>query len=886
MGKVWRAHHSGLKRDDALKVLPDAFVSDPDRLARFRREAQVLASLNHPNIAHVYGLEQSDGVQALVMELVEGPTLADRIAQGPIPVDEALPIANQIADAVEAAHERGIIHRDLKPANIKVRPDGTVKVLDFGLAKALEPSAGMDATASPTITSPAMMTRGGALLGTAAYMSPEQARGKGVDRRSDIWAFGCVLYEMLTGRRAFRGETVSETLADVLKSEPQWTALPADTPARVRRIARHCLEKDSRQRVHDIADVRLALEGAFETVAAEPPAVAIPRLRVWQRPAAAVTIAASIATTAGLAMWALTRSAAPPPARLLRFTVSPPSRESLAATNPNDPDVTISPDGTRIVYVAGGGGPQQLYMRVLDQLDARRLENLENPRTPFISPDGNWIGFFGEPNVLKKVTVNGGPAVTICAIDAGPRGASWGADDTIVFATNATSTGLFRVSAGGGKAEMLTKPDPQKGEQDHYWPELLPGGRAVLFTILSASGAAQNAIAVLNLQTGQQKVLVPGGSYPRYVPTGHIVYGVEGTLRAVAFDPGRLEVRGSPVPVLQGVVTKPSGAASFAVAQDGSLVYIARGIQSAVERTLVWVDREGREESLKAPLRAYTSLRISPDGTRLALEVRDQANDIWIWDLGRATLTRLTVDAGFDGAPVWTPDGRRIVFSSDRGVATNANLYWQAADGTGAVERLMESESLSPAVASAFSPDGTRLLFTQPSPGGATGLDIHILPLAGERRATTLVQTTFEEGNAEVSPDGRWVAYESNESGRSEIYVRPFPNVDEGKWTVSTGGGAQPLWARNGRELFYVAQPARLMAASIQPGATFAAGDPRLLFEGRYARPGLRGTYDVAPDGRRFLMLKENESAPQTAPPELVVVPNWLEELKRLVPLN
>jgi serine/threonine-protein kinase len=884
MGEVYRATDTNLGRQVAIKVLPKAFAQDADRLARFEREAKALASLNHTNIAQIYGLERSHGTTALVMELVEGPTLADRIAQGAIPIDEALPIAKQIAEALETAHEQGIIHRDLKPANIKVRRDGTVKVLDFGLAKALESSPGAtDVSQSPTISSPAM-TQMGVILGTAAYMSPEQAKGKAVDRRADIWAFGCVLYEMLAGTRAFRGETVSETLADVLRSEPPWAALPPETPVTLHNVLRRCLQKDPRQRVRDIGDVRLALSGAFETTAVvETTAVAVSPLRVWQRPAAAAVIAVSLIATAGLAVWALMRPAPAPPIQLVRFTVSPPSRQSLVATNENDPDVAISPDGTRIVYVAGDetGGGQRLYVRVLDQLEARLVEGFEDPRTPFLSPDGRWVGVFGEPNVLKKVTVNGGPAVTICKINGGPRGASWGPDDTIVFATNDPATGLLRVSAGGGEAEVLTTPDVQKGEE-HYWPEVLPGGKAVLFTILSKAGVQNAQIAVLNLQTGEQKVLVPGGSYPRYVPTGHIVYGVEGTLRAVVFDLGRLEVRSDPVPVLQRVTTKPSGAASFGVAQDGSLVYLPRDIQGGVERTLVWVDRKGREESLKAPPRAYTSPRISPDGTKVALEIRDQENDIWVWDLARATLTRLTFDAGLDISPVWTPDGRRIAFSSTRGAATGgSNLHWQPADGTGAVERLRESAEPNTQFPTSFSPDGTRLLFVEI--GSTTGLDIGILPMEGERRATPLVQTPAQEGSAEVSPDGRWVAYESNGSGRNEIYVRPFPEVNGGRWQVSTGGGFDPLWRHDGRELFYLVGPGRMMGTPIQAGAgaTFAAGNPRVVFDGEYVEQG----YDVSPDGQRFLMIKDARPTGEGPPPsQLIVVQHWLEELKRLVP--
>jgi serine/threonine-protein kinase len=872
MGQVYRATDTKLKRQVAIKILPPSLAADHDRLARFQREAEVLASLNHPNIAAIHGLEESGGMTALVMELVEGDDLSQRIARGSIPLDDALPIAKQIAEALEAAHEQGIIHRDLKPANIKVRPDGTVKVLDFGLAKALEPvGTTSNVSQSPTITTPAM-TQAGMILGTAAYMSPEQARGKPVDKRADVWAFGCVLYEMLTGRCAFGGEDVTVTLARVVEREPDFDALPPSVPARVRQALRVCLRKDPKQRVGDIRDVRLALEGAFETAAT---AIAVPRLRLWQRPVAAAAVAVSLVATGGLAVWALMRQS---PAAPVRLTVAPPAGETVGMANPAS-DLTISPDGRRIVFgTSGTGDAYQLNVRALDQLEAQRLEGLESPRSPFMSPDGNWVGFFGEPNVLKKVTVNGGPAVTICKISGGPRGASWGPDNTIVFATNDPSTGLVRVSAGGGEAEVLTTPDAQKGE-DHYWPEVLPGGKAVLFTIFSTAGAFQNAqIAVLDLQTGAQKVLVRGGSYPRYAPTGHIVYGIAGTLRAVAFDLDRLEVRSDPVSVLQRVLTKASGAASFSVAQDGSLVYVAADVEGSAPRTLVWVDRQGREEAINAPPRAYLSPRISPDGTRVAVDAYDQAQDIWIWELRRQTLTRFTFDPAADTLPVWTPDGRRLAFASPRNGPVN--LFWQAADGTGPVERLAQSPN--PQFPTSISPDGTRLLFWEDTTD--TGFDLGILPLAGERRATPLVQTPLSELFGEISPDGRWVAYESDESGRIEIYVRPFPEVDGGRWQVSTGGGAGPLWARSGRELFYWVGPGRMMAAPIQPGPTFVAANPRVVFEGRYVG-GFGRNYDVSPDGQRFLMIKDARPADErAAPQQLVVVLNWLEELKRLVP--
>jgi len=914
MGEVYRARDTRLKREVALKILPVSFAMDADRLARFQREAEVLASLNHPNIAAIYGLEEGSveagpHMRALVMELVEGETLADRIARGPIPVDEALPIAKQITEALEAAHEQGIIHRDLKPANIKVRPDGTVKVLDFGLAKLGEPrGSGQQApggalSMSPTITSPAM-TGVGMLLGTAAYMSPEQARGKVADKRSDIWAFGCVLYEMLTGRHAFAGDEVSDVLASVLAREPDWTLLPAGFSPVLAMYIKRCLHKDSKQRVGDIRDVRLALEGAFEPAATQTLADAVPWVRFWRHPATAAIVASSLMASTAFVVWSLTR---PTPASPVRLTIALPEGQTVRVGGGGGPDLAISPDGRQIVFVAGETLPR-IYVRAMDRLDPQRLAGPESPRMPFVSPDGNWVGFFDTPAVLKKVSVNGGPPVTLCnlvgapgATGGGPRGGSWGPDNTIIFATNDPATGLLRVSAGGGEPEVLTKPDPQKGEADHFWPEVLPGGGAVLFTIVKAGGSPFNTgrtienaqIAVLNLRTGEQKVLIQGGSYPRYVTTGHIVYGVGGTLRAVALDLARLEVRSDPFPVLEGVDTTVTGGASFAVAQDGSLVYVQSGQRvSELERTLVWVDRKGREETIAAPPRAYIYPRISPDGTRVALDVRDQDNDIWVWDFARTTLTRGTFDPELNTFPAWTPDSKRIAFSVNR--AGFGTIGWQAADGTGAVEALTEGTARSTSqVPGSFSPDGTRLVLREITP--KTGYDISLLTLETPRRTTPLVQTAFTEYNPEISPDGRWLTYESNESGQFEVYVRPFPDVAAGRWQVSTGGGRQPLWARSGRELFYgsLASPGRIMAVQIPPGPTFSAGNPQMIVDGPYAgAPGgipvpLSGrTYDVSADGQRFLMIKQSVSTNTAAPAQIVVVQHWLEDLKRLVPTN
>jgi serine/threonine-protein kinase len=891
MGEVYRARDTKLDRAVAIKILPDAFAADTERIARFEREAKTLASLNHPNIAHIHGFEESNGVRALVMELVEGDDLAQRIARGAIPLDEARHIAKQMADALEAAHEQGIIHRDLKPANIKVRRDGTVKVLDFGLAKAMEPavahgaSAGQaDPSLAPTITTPAM-TQSGMILGTAAYMSPEQACGKPVDRRADIWAFGCVLYEMLTGQRAFDGQGVSETLARVVEREPDWTRLPATLSPALRTYLTRCLHKDPKQRVQAIGDVRLALEGAFETAV---PQTAVPAgVAQWRR-LALVGVAAIIASGAivGTLVWFAARRAEPVPPRVSRLQLTPAGAAALSI-GWNDRDLAITPDGSRIIYVGNQG--TQIFVRALDALTpvavfTGRVGGL------FVSPDGQWIGFHDELGVLKKVAVAGGPAVTLATIDtAGASGATWGPDDTIIVATNSVDTGLQRVSAEGGPLTVLTRPDRAQNEADHFWPEMLPGGRAVLFTITSLTGGLDAAqVAVLDLQTGARRTLVRGGSHAHYVSGGpaspkrgdreggHLVYAGAGTLRAVPFDLDRLETRGTPVTVVPDVVTTIKGGMDAVVAGDGTLAYVL-GTVEGTPRTLVWVDRQGHETPIPAPPRPYLLPALSPDGTRIAVFANDQQRDVWLWDLRHTTLTRLTSPPGVDVVQVWTPDSRRLIFTSER--AGVRNLFWQTADGAGAAERLTESPDTQ--YPTGVSPDGRRLIFTDEFP--ATGNDVMAIELDATRRVTPLVQSPFIEQNGIVSPDGRWLAYEANDSGRFEIYVRPFPEVNSGRWQVSTTGGTRPIWTRSGQELVYVSPTGALMGVEVARGPSWAATTPALVVkEGYFTNLNWWGrSYDISPDGQRFLMIKEGGAG---APASIVVAQHWVEELKRLVP--
>ena len=878
MGRVWRAHHTALKRDDALKVLPDAFAADPERLARFQREAQVLASLNHPNIAHVYGLEEADSIKALVMELVEGPTLADRIGQGPIPVDEALSIAKQIAEGLETAHAQGIIHRDLKPANIKLRSDGTVKVLDFGLAKAMEPIGSMSPTVSqsPTITTPAM-TQMGVILGTAAYMSPEQARAKPVDRRCDIWAFGCVLYEMLTGRRAFEDEDVSMTLSKVLQREPDFEAFP-HVPPRVCQTVRLCLRKSLRERVGDIHDVRLALEGAFETVAPQVALATAFAQPVWRRPlvvASAMAIVAVLVTS--LAAWSLWPTVEP--VTVNRFDYVLP--EGQRFRNLGRAVIAFSPDGRHLVYNATGG----LHLRSMDALEAQLISGTDGRdlTNPFFSPNGESVGFF-ENGQLKRIGISGGAAVVICGA-TNPFGVSWGPDNMILFGQ---PEGIMRVSANGGTPELVIKAN--EGEE-MYGPQLLPHGDSVLFSSTRALGTSRwdaAQIVVQSLATGMRTVVVQGGSDARYFPTGHLVYALEGALFAVAFDVDRLAVTGGAVPQVQGVMRASgltgAGAANYGVSNGGTLVYVTRAA-GLKPRTLVWAARDGREEPLRLPQAEYGWAQVSPDGSRVAVSMADAHGnqDVWVSELARGTLSRVTTEPEIDNDPVWTPDSRRIVFPSRRKDG-RFGFYLAAADGTGAAELLLQSETGGFFRAYGWSRDGNTLVFDYADPKGRGEIgNIGILSIKSGRPWKPLLQTAAHEVSPALSPDGEWIAYASDQTGRLEVYMERFPDLGDRR-QISTDGGVAPLWSPDGRELFYRRGDTMMVVAIVGGGRTLSVGNPQALFQGTYFgdNNGSR-RYDIDPTGKRFLMIKEN-SKDEATPERLIVVQNWTEELKRLVP--
>ena len=859
MGEVYRARDARLKRDVALKVLPEQYRFDARRAARLEHEAQALAAVNHPNIATLYGIEEGRGLQALVMELVEGESLADRLAVarrargGGLPVAEAVAIARQVADALEAAHERGIVHRDLKPANIKVRADGTVKVLDFGLAQ----GGDFDVDADPgsgTTTS----TLWGSAAGTPAYMSPEQARGRTVDRRADVWAFGCLLYEMLAGKRAFAGDNASDVIARVIEREPDFSALPPDTTPSIHRLLRRTLVKDARNRLHDIADARLEL---FDADVADAAATPVPDATVaGRRRSRRGPLAAGLVLAIAAMSWMTLRSAPDAPARVSRFEIAPPESAPLRDGGDETRLFAVSPDGARLAYLTTRG----LAIRTLDSLSVEVLDATGIGFFPFFSPDGKWIA--ATQDGLTKVSVAGGPVIRLADTAAGAIGA-WG-EDGIVFAD---VRGLFRVSPDGGTPERLELGQLGANEQVTF-PEWLPGRRAVLFTVISTrsntvgeSAAASTArIEALDLATGVRTVVLRGGGRPRYVPTGHLVYAAGEAVYAAAFDIDRLVTEGEPVQ-LAGV------SAEFAVSNEGTLVY-GLGV-GREKRELVWVDRAGREERVGAPTAAYAYPRLSPDGTRVALDVPGPNRDIWLWDFKRRMLERFTTDPTENVLPAWTPDGRQLAFASGRtGIP---NLFIQPTNGSGTAEHLLPSPHVQQPLT--FAPDG-RLIFSERAPG--RGIDLKALRLEN-RAVEDLIATEANEMSAEVSPDGRWIAYMSDESSQFEIYVRPYPHVADGRWKLSTDGGRSPRWSRNGRELFYQDFGGAVIAVPMVPGGTFTPGAAATIIPAsrRYAGFGsaIGGRpYDVSLDGSRFLMIKNLD---QPREPTFVVVQNWLAEV-------
>jgi Tol biopolymer transport system component len=809
------------------------------------------------------------------MEFVDGETLAQRIARGPLTVEDALPLARQIAAALETAHRRGIVHRDLKPANIMLTADGAVKVLDFGLAKALDPVSDVTATPaalanSPTFTSPA--TQIGVILGTAAYMAPEQAKGRHVDRRVDVWAFGCVFYEMLTGQRPFVGEGVTDVIAAIMRDEPDWSRLPRGggaLPPAAERYLQRCLQKDPVDRVQDMGDVRLALNGAFD-IATSASAPALARWWTARSLAAGITLALAAGAVVG---WALKRVPPRPPAPLRRLTMTPSPSIGIANTNR---DLAITPDGRTIVYFAIQGASRQLFARPMNALVPTALTNPCACFEPTVSPDSQWVAFSNEQDfTLRKISVSGGTATTITAIRREMRGASWGDDDSLVYAT---TEGLWRVPASGGTPAAVARPDRSRGEAEYGWPDVLPGSGAVLFTISAEGPGAEKAVAVRDLKSGTTKVLIHGATNPHYSRTGHLLYVSDGTLRAVTFDTGTLEISGTPVTVAEDVPAKNAGAADAVIAGDGTLAYI--GGAASAQRRLVWIDRDGARTVLPAPPRSYTIPRISPDGTHIALDVREQFVNIWIWDIARQALTRLTDTPFFDGVPLWSRDGRRIIFASGRDGPQS--LFTQAADGSAPAQALFKVATLAHPMS--LTRDGLHLLYDYRNENaGVTDSDIMMIPLQGTIAASPVLATKANELNAEVSPDGHFLAYESNESGTEEVWVRPFPDVQSGRWQISVKGGTKPAWAAGGRELYYVSFDDHLVRVEVTLQPVFRVGAPRpALDTAIYARIGAR-TYDVSPDGRRLLIIEPVGNA-QSGQTTITVVFGQGDELKRLLP--
>jgi serine/threonine protein kinase/Tol biopolymer transport system component len=880
MGEVYRARDTRLERTVAIKVLPETLKTDPQFRERFDREARVVAALNHPHICSIHDVGEERGTAYLVMELLAGETLATRLERGALPLEDALQIAEDVASGLDAAHRAGIVHRDLKPDNIMLTKSGA-KLLDFGLAKTAAPAVSASNFSMVPTTPVAAITAQGTILGTFQYMAPEQLEGHEADVRTDIFAFGTVFYEMLTGKKAFEGKSQASLIGAIMHATPPpIAAVQPLAPPSLDRLVKTCLAKDPDDRWQSardlLRDLKWIAEGGRQPA---PPAPGVTR-RVWSgRAAAAVAAGIVVAVGVGWAAWALKPE---PTLPIRRLAIDLPDGAQLNVSAPRT-ILALSPDGARLAFVANG----QLYVKTMDQLGATAIAGTVNVTSPFFSPDSRWLGFT-ENNRIRKVAVTGGAPLDVCENVGGPSGATWATAETILFGRG--SDGIWQVPASGGTPSRVIAVDPKKDLA--FGPQMLPGGKAILFTLASqATSSQQNmmdnaTIVVQLLDSGERTVVVQGGSDARYVPTGHILYVRQRTLFAIPFDPVRRTVQGSSVPLVDGIAFGGGGvtfggqvsASQYAVSAAGLLMYVPEDTAGSA-RTLVWVDRQGHETPLPAPSRAYAYPRISPDGSRVALDIRDQEQDIWTWDVARETLSRFTFDPAADTQPVWTPDGKRIVWSR-----TGQGLLWQAADGSGTADRLTES---GPDVntPSTFSRDGAYLLFTDTS---SRGFDIKMLRLNDKHQTALLADPMTRTLNPEVSPDGRWLAYESIQSGQTEVFVRPFPDVQGGRWQISRSGGTRPLWAKDGHELYFMAGTAinsagePVITVTVETASNFRAGNPTQLFPGPYFS-GLAGrTYDISADGQRFLMIKTVGQVASTS--RIIVVENWFEELKRRVP--
>jgi len=867
---VYRARDSRLARDVALKVLPETFARDADRMVRFEREAKVLASLNHPNIAQLYGFEESNAARALVMELVEGPTLAERIKQGSLPIGEALPVAKQIAEGLEYAHEHGIIHRDLKPSNVKLTPDGQVKILDFGLAKALEAeSAEEELRNSPTLSGAA--TREGVLLGTAAYMSPEQARGKRVDRRADIWAFGCVLYEMLTGLCAFGGETTSDILACVIRAEPDWSSLPVSVAPRIRELLRRCLQKDPKRRLQAIGEARVAMEeilaGAPDVVDFAPPADGHLKLReriAWTTAVASLTIVVAL-----LSIGYFSRKSKP--AQPILSQIGPPENTKFVLVGLSAGPPVLSPDGNLLAFAArSADGKQPLWVRSLDGAREGPLAGTEGATFPFWSPDSRSLGFFANGKV-NRIDATGGPLLVLCDAASG-RGGAWGTDGTILFAV--LFGPLLGVPASGGTPQPVTKLNESLNQRSHRWPQFLPDGRHFLF-LAQAAATENSAIYAGSLDGGEPKLLVRNESSAMYAPPGYLLFVRQGTLVAQGFNANKLQLTGDAVPLARrGDADSAMSRGDFSVSENGILVY-ASGTLSVAR--LLWFDRSGRQLAETGTEDIYGFPRISPDGRKLVVSRASGASSssIWIFDLVRGTSSRLTFSAGRNDLPVWSPDGKSIAFTSTQG--GNRHIYQQAADGTGTATPLVVSEGDE--ILPSWSSDGRYIVFqTQTNPRNSP-FEIWVKPLFGDRKAFPVAQNPqFLQGDPAISPDDKWLAHDSDESGRFEVYLTPFLHGG-GKWQISTSGGGCARWRADGRELFYMSLDNKITSAEISGQASSVAiGKVQPLFQTNPVPSAPECMYDVTADGKKFVVVTPSTQQ-GSQPPTLVV--NWPAVLKK-----
>jgi eukaryotic-like serine/threonine-protein kinase len=913
MGEVYRAHDTKLNRDVALKVLPEAFAADAQRMGRFEREAQVLASMNHPNIAAIYGLEESGSTRALVMELVEGQTLDELLGTGKSKIEnrksgvetrtgfdlraanaEPLSIARQIAEALEYAHERGIIHRDLKPANIKITPEGAVKVLDFGLAKALDTdtSATSGVSSSPTLT--AVATQAGVIIGTAAYMSPEQARGKAVDRRADIWAFGCVLYEMFSGKRLFAGETISDTLAAVIMKEPEWEALPPTTPAPIQKLIRRCLTKDPRQRLRDIGEARIVIEQTISGVGPiqEPPQPAVappaalppePERRSSARSLLPWGVAAAaIAAAVLLGVGHFGSSTAP--ARTIRSTISPPEGVSFASSGTYGGGAVISPDGAHLVVPArDASGKYSLWVRQLDSLTLQKLEGTEGARYPFWSADSRFVAFF-VPGKLKKIDVTGGPPQSVCDAPSG-RGGAWSKNDIIVFSPD-VSAGLSSVPAAGGASTALVPLDKSRQQSSLRWPEFLPDGRHFLYWGGDPYSSENSGIYIASIEGKDSRFLFKSDTNAVFAPSGYLLYLKEQNLMAQPFDASSLKLTGTAFPIAEQIANPEAFRLGFfSVSQNDILVYQTGG---AVKRQVLSLDPTGKQLGQVGNNTNALYIQLSPDGRRLAETLYDdqsKSGDIWLVDLARGVQTRFTFDPKDDDTPVFSPDGSRIVFASNR--KGQYDLYVKDASGAGTPQALFETkEDKYP---TDWSRDGKYIAFTQVTSAGKSGVDLWILPLFGDKKPFPFLQTDFAEADGVFSPDGHWLAYESNESGKVEVYIAPFNGntgltgggsaVQGGKWQVSQGGGTLPAWSRDGKCLYFLSPDNQLMQAEINAkGSAVEVGVPRTVFQALFASVGAGArTYDVAPDAKHIYILGTKE----TASVPITLVADWTAGIKK-----